>query len=102
MVCGTDATRVRNEGGRCASAPLDGAAGLVAIGRISVFDYVIGSVPFKRQILNQLAGWRLRKLDDIGIPHHLLSVPHPNMSIVRHAAAPRLTNIDEIVALLDG
>ena len=60
---------------------------LVATDRISVFDYVIGSVPFKGQILNQLAGWWLRKLDDIGVPHHLLSVPHPNMSIVRRASA---------------
>jgi phosphoribosylaminoimidazole-succinocarboxamide synthase len=60
---------------------------LVATDRISVFDYVIGSVPFKGQILNQLAAWWLRKLDDIGIPHHLLSVPHPNMSVVRRAAA---------------
>src|SRR6267154_564302 len=55
--------------------------------RISVFDYVIGSVPFKGQVLNQLAGWWLRKLDDIGIPHHLLSLPHPNVSIVRRASA---------------
>src|SRR6266498_1797758 len=60
---------------------------LVATDRISVFDYVIGSVPFKGQILNQLAAWWLRKLDGIGIPHHLLSVPHPNMSVVRRAAA---------------
>ena len=60
---------------------------LVATDRISVFDYVIGTVPFKGQILNQLAAWWLRKLDDIAIPHHLLSVPHPNMSVVRRAAA---------------
>jgi phosphoribosylaminoimidazole-succinocarboxamide synthase len=60
---------------------------LVATDRISVFDYVIGSVPFKGQILSRLTGWWLRKLDDIGIPHHLLSVPHPNISIVRRASA---------------
>src|SRR4051812_13381370 len=60
---------------------------LVTTDRISVFDYVIGSVPFKGQVLNQLAGWWLRKLDDIGIPHHLLSLPHPNVSIVRRATA---------------
>ena len=53
--------------------------------RISVFDFVIGSVPFKGQVLNQLAAWWLRKLDGIGVPHHLLSVPHPNVSIVRRA-----------------
>ena len=44
---------------------------LVTTDRISVFDYVIGSIPFKGQVLNQLAGWWLRKLDDIGIPHQL-------------------------------
>src|SRR3954453_8600265 len=55
--------------------------------RISVFDYVIGTVPFKGQVLNQLAAWWLRKLDDIGVPHHLISVPHPNVSIVRRATA---------------
>src|SRR5262249_32846859 len=55
--------------------------------RISVFDFVIGSVPFKGQVLNQLAAWWLRKLDDIGVPHHLVSVPHPNVSIVRRAQA---------------
>jgi phosphoribosylaminoimidazole-succinocarboxamide synthase len=60
---------------------------LVTTDRISVFDYVIGTVPFKGQVLNQLAGWWLRRLDDIGIPHHLLSVPHPNVSIVRRATA---------------
>src|SRR4051812_24246268 len=60
---------------------------LVTTDRISVFDYVIGTVPFKGQVLNQLAGWWLRKLDDIGIPHHLLSLPHPNVSVVRRATA---------------
>jgi phosphoribosylaminoimidazole-succinocarboxamide synthase len=60
---------------------------LVTTDRISVFDYVIGSVPFKGQVLNQLAGWWLRRLDDIGIPHHLLSLPHPNVSVVRRATA---------------
>ena len=60
---------------------------LVTTDRISVFDYVIGSIPFKGQVLNQLAGWWLRKLDDIGVPHHLLSLPHPNVSVVRRATA---------------
>jgi phosphoribosylaminoimidazole-succinocarboxamide synthase len=54
--------------------------------RISVFDYVIGTVPFKGQVLNQLAGWWLRKLDDIGVPHHLISIPHPSVSIVKRAS----------------
>jgi len=60
---------------------------VVVTDRISVFDYVIGTIPFKGQVLNRLANWWLRKLDDIGIPHHFLSEPHPNVSIVRRAAA---------------
>lgn len=60
---------------------------LVVTDRISVFDYVIGTIPFKGQVLNRIAGWWLRKLDDIGIPHHLLSEPHPNVSIARRATA---------------
>jgi phosphoribosylaminoimidazole-succinocarboxamide synthase len=60
---------------------------LVVTDRISVFDYVIGTIPFKGQVLNRIASWWLRKLDDIGIPHHLLSEPHPNISIARRAAA---------------
>jgi phosphoribosylaminoimidazole-succinocarboxamide synthase len=60
---------------------------VVVTDRISVFDYVIGTIPFKGQVLNRLAGWWLRQLDDIGVPHHLLSEPHPNISIVRRASA---------------
>jgi phosphoribosylaminoimidazole-succinocarboxamide synthase len=60
---------------------------VVVTDRISVFDYVIGTIPFKGQVLNRLANWWLRKLDEIGIPHHFLSEPHPNVSIVRRATA---------------
>src|SRR5437762_13746715 len=59
---------------------------LVTTDRISVFGYVIGTGPVKGQVLNQLAGCWRRTLDDIGIPHHLLSLPHPNVSVVRRAA----------------
>ena len=44
----------------------DGKRTLVATDRISAFDVVLGTIPFKGQVLNQLAGWWLRKLDDIG------------------------------------
>jgi phosphoribosylaminoimidazole-succinocarboxamide synthase len=64
-----------------------GRLALVVTDRISVFDYVIGTIPFKGQVLNRIANWWLRKLDDIRIPHHLLSEPHPNISIARRAAA---------------
>jgi phosphoribosylaminoimidazole-succinocarboxamide synthase len=60
---------------------------LVVTDRISVFDFVIGTVPFKGQVLNRIANWWLRKLDAIGVPHHLLSEPHPNISIARRTTA---------------
>jgi phosphoribosylaminoimidazole-succinocarboxamide synthase len=61
----------------------DGRMAIVVTDRVSVFDYKIGTVPFKGQVLNQLAAWWFGKLDDIGIPHHLLLTPHPNISVVR-------------------
>jgi len=61
----------------------DGRMAIVVTDRVSVFDFKIGTVPFKGQVLNQLAAWWFAKLDDIGIPHHQLSMPHPNISLVR-------------------
>src|SRR3954447_12415551 len=60
---------------------------LVVTDRISVFDYVIGTVPFKGQVLNRIANWWLRNLDEIKVPHHLLPEPHPNISIARRTTA---------------
>ncbi len=57
---------------------------IVVTDRISAFDFILGTVPFKGQVLNQIAAWWFRSLDGI-VPHHLLSVPDPNVSIVRNA-----------------
>jgi len=35
-------------------------------------------------VLNQLAAWWFKQLDAIGLPHHLLDMPHPNISVVRN------------------
>jgi phosphoribosylaminoimidazole-succinocarboxamide synthase len=61
----------------------DGRMAIVVTDRVSAFDHKIGTVPFKGQVLNQLAAWWFDKLDAIGIPHHLLRTPHPNISVVR-------------------
>jgi phosphoribosylaminoimidazole-succinocarboxamide synthase len=58
---------------------------IVVTDRVSVFDHVIGTVPFKGRMLNLLASWWFGKLDEIAIPHHLLSTPHPNISVARRA-----------------
>ena len=57
---------------------------IVVTDRISAFDFILGTVPGKGQVLNQIAAWWFGKLDAINIPHHLLSVPHPNVSLVRN------------------
>ncbi len=60
----------------------DGRRLLVATDRLSAFDRVLAVVPFKGQVLNELSAFWLEKTADI-IPHHLLNVPDPNVSLVR-------------------
>jgi phosphoribosylaminoimidazole-succinocarboxamide synthase len=62
----------------------DARRAIVVSDRISAFDFVLGTVPFKGQVLNQIAAWWFRKLDGI-VPHHLLDVPDPNISLVKNA-----------------
>lgn len=57
---------------------------LVVTDRVSAFDRVLGLIPFKGQVLNQLSAWWFAKTADL-VRNHLLSVPDPNVSIVREA-----------------
>jgi phosphoribosylaminoimidazole-succinocarboxamide synthase len=61
----------------------NGRMAIVVTDRVSVFDFKIGTIPYKGQILNQVAAWWFSRLDEIGIPHHLRAVPHPNISVVK-------------------
>jgi len=55
----------------------------VATDRISAFDVILPkAIPYKGQVLNQLAALLLQKTTDI-IPNWLISVPDPNASIGR-------------------
>lgn len=56
---------------------------IVVSDRISAFDFVLGTVPFKGQVLNQIALWWFKKLDGI-VPHHIISSPDPNISLVKN------------------
>jgi phosphoribosylaminoimidazole-succinocarboxamide synthase len=65
--------------------PLPGSRRLiVTTDRVSAFDRVLGTIPFKGQVLNLLSAWWFERTADL-IPNHLLSVPHPNAMIVREA-----------------
>lgn len=55
---------------------------LVATDRQSAFDRNLASVPFKGQVLNMTSNWWFQQSVDI-IPNHVLSVPHPNVTVAR-------------------
>jgi phosphoribosylaminoimidazole-succinocarboxamide synthase len=53
----------------------------VATDRISAFDYILPRpIPYKGQVLNQLAGYFLDETKDI-VPNWKRSMPHPNVTI---------------------
>lgn len=59
---------------------------LITTDRISAFDRVLGAVPFKGQVLNQLSAWWFEQTRDI-VANHVRHVPDPNVTIAR-AAVP--------------
>jgi len=63
----------------------DGRRVIVTTDRISAFDCVLGTVPFKGQVLNQSAAFWFEETRDI-VPNHVLSVPDPNVMIVRECS----------------
>ncbi len=55
---------------------------LVTTDRQSGFDRMLALVPYKGQVLNLTSAYWFETTKDI-VPNHLLSVPHPNVSIAR-------------------
>jgi phosphoribosylaminoimidazole-succinocarboxamide synthase len=58
----------------------DGKRYLVVTDRISAFDRVLGTLPYKGQVLNALAVWWFKETASIA-PNHVLSVPDPNVLV---------------------
>jgi phosphoribosylaminoimidazole-succinocarboxamide synthase len=58
----------------------DGRRILVATDRISAFDVVLGTIPFKGQVLNQMAAYWFEETAAIA-RNHVLGVPDPNVMI---------------------
>ncbi len=56
----------------------------VTTDRLSAFDRVIVSVPFKGQVLNQLSAWWFAETEGI-VANQLIDVPDPNVTIARSA-----------------
>lgn len=63
------------------SYKLPGKRVLVTTDRISAFDVVLGTIPFKGQVLNQLAAFWFEQTRALA-PNHVLDVPDPNVMVV--------------------
>ncbi len=63
---------------------------LVTTDRISAFDHVLGqTMPFKGQVLNQLAAYFFDSTQDI-VPNMVRSVPDPNVTVAMQCAPTQL------------
>ncbi len=71
---------VRYEGKVRDNYSKDGRRIIVVTDRISAFDRVIGTLPFKGQVLNGLAAWWFEETKDL-VPNHVLEVPDPSVMI---------------------
>jgi|CXWL01.1.fsa_nt_gi phosphoribosylaminoimidazole-succinocarboxamide synthase len=54
---------------------------LITTDRLSAFDRILACVPYKGQVLNQLAAWWFANTADV-ISNHLIATPDPNAAIV--------------------
>lgn len=55
---------------------------IIVTDRLSAFDAVVGTIPFKGQVLNQLAQFWFEQTKNLA-PNHMLRVPDPNVMIAR-------------------
>ena len=55
---------------------------LVATDRLSAFDRVLTTIPFKGEVLNRIAKFWFEKTQDV-VPNHVLDTPDPNVTVAR-------------------
>jgi phosphoribosylaminoimidazole-succinocarboxamide synthase len=67
----------------------DGQRLIVTTDRLSAFDRILACVPYKGQVLNQLSAWWFAQTEDI-IQNQIVSIPDPNVSIVKVAEPLRI------------
>ena len=69
---------------RVSFALRDGYRLFVTTDRLSAFDRIIAGVPYKGQVLNQLAAWWFGTTADV-VANHVVTVPDPNLLVARSA-----------------
>jgi phosphoribosylaminoimidazole-succinocarboxamide synthase len=57
---------------------------MVTTDRVSAFDHVLGTIPFKGEVLSRLTAFWFEKVKDIA-PTHLVDVPDPSVMVVKKA-----------------
>ena len=57
---------------------------LITTDRVSAFDRVVGAIPFKGQVLNQLSAWWFEQVRDI-VDNHVIDIPDPNVTVGQEA-----------------
>jgi phosphoribosylaminoimidazole-succinocarboxamide synthase len=57
---------------------------MITTDRVSAFDHVLGTIPFKGEILSRLTTFWFDKVKDIA-PIHLVDTPDPSVMVVRRA-----------------
>jgi phosphoribosylaminoimidazole-succinocarboxamide synthase len=55
---------------------------LITTDRISAFDRVLTTIPFKGQVLNQISAFWFDKTKDI-VKNHILDIPDPNVAVAK-------------------
>ncbi len=63
---------------------LDDKIVMVTSDRVSAFDHVLGTIPFKGQILNEIALFWFEKTKHI-VPNHIISSPDPQVLLAKKA-----------------
>jgi phosphoribosylaminoimidazole-succinocarboxamide synthase len=59
---------------------------MITTDRVSAFDHVLGTIPFKGEVLSRLTLFWFDKVKDIA-PTHLVSAPDPSVMVVKRAKA---------------
>ncbi|ABC80887.1 phosphoribosylaminoimidazolesuccinocarboxamide synthase [Anaeromyxobacter dehalogenans] len=59
---------------------------MVTTDRISAFDHVLGTIPFKGEVLSRLTAFWFDKVKDLA-PTHIVEVPDPSVMVVKRAKA---------------
>ena len=61
---------------------IDGKRIIIVTDRISAFDRVLCTIPFKGQVLNQTSSFWFEKTKNI-VKNHIIDVPDPNVVVVK-------------------